>query len=695
LIASPLVRSLAGVSIAATFALPAGGQAAASARPDVRSLFPKRAEIFVDESGLSRLFLPSEVLAACQADLADLRVVDRQGREVPYLVDSGPPPDAALEERLVFRPRFLSASRQTEERESAPDVRRETYHLSLPEGAARRWDLVLESHRPRFVRRFEVRAVGRDGEELLVGEGSVFRLQDPTRESLGTSLPLLDAAYLLVTLEGEEEFFLEPTFRLEASRVLPEGEQVRFRLEIRDSRSRDGRTVVELERPRGLVPDQLTVVTTTGSFKRQFEVWDQGPGSADRPLGRATLYRLQGAAEVRRLEMPLRPARGDGLRVVIDDGDSPPLEDLAFHASLRRPALVFSLDSSGRDAAAGELLFGGARAFRPRYDLAGLLAAGERQLVGEEARVAVELRDLARLGGARLGPVGANPLWDPRPALAFAMRPGSEIATWRFEHRRPLAVPKTDEGLLRLPLDAETVARCRPDLADLRLVDAEARQWPYLLDRDGAMRRVPLAVRGPETENGTSSYALELPASPLPVAQLLLDGSAPYFDRGFELLGSRAKGGKKARLSNGRLIRRPDDPRELVVSVGGDPLDSLELRILDGDDAPLAWTSVEALVPLPELFFAAPEGDYALLFGDPQARRPRYELEGVRDLVLAVGSTAVVAGDLAENPDRGQFSRFRRGERWQQVLLWSVLVLAALVLAGITLKLARQDPTSG
>ena len=681
------------VAAAAAVALPA-----VQSPPELASLFPQRAEIFVDEAGLSRLMLPPEVLAQCQPDLADLRVVDRDGRELPYLVDGGPPPDAVFEELAVFEPRLLSASRETEERESAPDLRRETYELSLPEESLRRWDLVVDSRRPTFVRRFRVTAtVAGEGEgEVVIAEGSLFRLLEPRRQKLRATLAATGADRVLVTLEGEGDSFVEPTFRLEASRVLPEREQMRVGLTILRRHSRQGRTVVELDRPRGLVPDQLLVATATGSFNRRFEVWDQGPDGAAGELGETTLYRLEGAAGVEKLEVTLRPARGEGLRVVIDDGDSPPLEDLAFQAALRRPSLVFSLPASAPGEPAGHLLFGGARAFRPRYGLAGLLPAGDRDLGGEAARIGLELRDVSRLALARLGPVEANPGWDPTPALAFAMRPGTEIATGSFGYRRAVPVPRTDEGLLRLRLDARTVARCRSDLADLRLVDSASRQWPYLLDRAGARERVALAVEGPETEDGTSSYSLVLPVGPLRLESLLLDSPAAYFDRSFELLGEPAGRGEPARtIARGRLSRRPDDPGELTIAIGGEPLAALELRVRDGDDPPLDWTTAEARITVPELFFAAPEGDYTLLFGDPEARPPRYELERVRDLVLAVDSTRVEAGDPARLPPPSWLARLRGEGGWQQALFWSALVLAALFLAWLTLRLARQGGASG
>ena len=687
---SPREATLALLLAAALFPTPA--RPAEPARADLRSLFPNRAELFVDEPGLSRLPLPPEVLAACQADLADLRIVDRSGREVAYLVDGGPPPDTAFEELLTYRPRLLATARQTEQRESAPDLRRETYELSLPEGEPRGWDLVLETTRARFVRRFELLSVAAGRDPEAIAEGSLFRLPGRRQENMRLALPLLAADRLVLILEGEDDEFLEPAFRFEARRALAEPEALRVALEVRASRSRDGRTVVELDRPRGLVPDRLALSTATGSFNRRVEVWDEGPGAGAEPLGSGILYRLEGTAGAERLRLPLEAARGESLRVVIDDGDSPPLERLVFQAVLRRPSLVFSLAKTGGGEAAGHLLYGGARAFRPRYDLAGLLSAERRRLSGEPARVGVELRDADRLGRARLGPPEANPWWDPAPALAFAMRPGAAIAAWPFAYRRPVPVPRTDEGLLRLRLDPETVARSRPGLEDLRLVDVEGRQWPYLLDRSGTTERLPLTVAGPETRGGSSIYALGLPASPLRIRGLLVDSPAPYFDRAFELRGTLAGGGRRDRvLLQGRLVRRPEKPGEVVVDFDREPVESLELRVVDGDDPPLELSAVEARVPLPELFFAAPEGDYALLFGNPEAGRPRYELEGVRDLVLAVDATAVRAGELVESPGRGPFARFRGEGGWQQVLLWAAIILAVALLTWITLRLARQD----
>ena len=67
---------------------------------------------------------------------------------------------------------------------------------------------------------------------------------------------------------------------------------------------------------------------------------------------------------------------------------------------------------------------------------------------------------------------------------------------------------------------------------------------------------------------------------------------------------------------------------------------------------------VEARFPLPEVFFAAPAGEYGLLLGNRDAVAPRYELERIRSTVLAVPAGVVEASPLEANPDYAAFQAF-------------------------------------
>ena len=391
---------------------------------DLRPLFPSRADIHVSTGRLARVELPPEVLSACRADLSDLRIIDAAGREIPYRIDSDSAGGAERRVERTFSAELLEVDRRTVERDSGPPLRRETYELAAPPEPSRSgaWDLVFESRRPRFVRRVRVQTEFNGGSRLTVIDGaSIFRLGSSSQEKTRLTLEGGSFDRVIVTLEGEENFFLEPGLRYEESLVIPD-ERVAVELsEIGRSETAD-QTTIELARPRGLVPAAVEVVTTTRSFNRRVEVRDQGPGGGNRALGRRAVYRVPGFTTAEELEVALSPARGDRLTVVIDNGDSPALEELRFRAIVRRPALVFALESTGPDQAAGTLYFGGGRAHRPRYDI--------EQTV-EAATPAEGTR--ARYAAARLGPVEANPAFDAAPVLGFAMRPGAEIDSSEFE----------------------------------------------------------------------------------------------------------------------------------------------------------------------------------------------------------------------------------------------------------------------
>src|SRR5438876_1056986 len=155
-------------------------------------------------------------------------------------------------------------------------------------------------------------------------------------------------------------------------------------------------------------------------------------------------------------------------------------------------------------------------------------------------------------------------------------------------------------------------------------------------------------------------------------------GRAPRWIRVSTASGGRSACGRPPRASPSSACA----PARVVA---------LELVVQDGDDAPLEFRAARARLVLPELFLAAPAGDYFLLVGDPKASAPSYELTRVRDVVLAVTSAPVEAKASGPNPDysRARLAIERRGDLVPQVLLWSVLVAAVVVLTALTLRLAR------
>jgi len=662
----------------------------AVAQTNLRTLFPQQAPIYVTSGSLSRLDLPVDVLSACRPDLSDLRIFDAQGNEVAYLLDSGPAPDSQLEVLRRYPFNIAEMNREREDREQGPSIFREQYVLEVPADvtASDSWDLIVETRQPQYVRRIRVSADDGGSQTLLIDDGSLFRLSNPRRERNRLTLPRFSASRLAVAIEGEDDAYLEPVFHLESSRAVHSREQARVELRL-ISRQQDGRrTVVELERPRGLRAESLVLATSSAAFSRVVEVWDEGPGAADEPRGRKELYRVQAAATVEDLSLALSPAAGDRLRVVIHNGDSPPLADLVFTAVAPRPSLLFSLAPQGGETPSGMLRFGGGRAYRPQYDLQRLGPLMHPPRQGEQAQIAEQL--VAEPALARLGEISGNPEFNPAPVLAFAMRPGGPIDSRMYTHQRAVRLDPSEEGLARLKLTIEDLAQAQPDLNDVRILDSSSRQWAYLLERGAGYELRALEVTGPETADGFSEYELLLPVTPVTFDQIEIATAIEFFDREFELTARREE--TEFPLARGRLSRRAGDPRPVTIVVEARRVDSLKLKIHDGDDAPLELSRVEARFPTPEIYVAAPTGEYTLLVGNPEDQPPAYELAQVRETVLAVRSSEAQIGPLEVNPEFSASARLVTGGGPQQVLLWVALIVVVGALSVVTLRMVRQHP---
>jgi len=661
-------RSIPIVSLvfAAVAALPV---ASAQPPPDLSRLFPREADVAASHPGLARLPLDAEVLRDTRGDLSDLRVFDADGREVPWLVDSAVPPPPQLEQHSAIP---LDARRETQEQGARTTVRREVYDLAFPETAPTTgfWDLVLSAQQGELVRQVTIMALrddGSPGAELV--RTSVFRLERPLRERMRITVPAVAMGRVRVTLEGEGDF-LDPAFRFESTRGPVEPALLTIPL-VEASRTREGSTTrIELDRPDGIVPDLLAMSTSSSAFYRSVRVRDAGPAAEERDLGGGVLYRIPDLPDAEQLTIDLTPARGGRLIVEIEDGDAYSLDDLRFDAVVRQPALLLSLEGPA------VLRFGGGRAHPPRYDLARLAETSLGQRLAS-----------APIQAATRSPVRANPLFDPSPALQFLMRPGNPVDAHAFSHERRITVVETPEGLSQVRVGAAELARSREDLGDLRIVDDQDRQWPYLLELDTDRERVELRIGLGETKDGWSSHEVGLAEGPVPVVGIELEVYDGYFDRSYEVFG--ILGDREQLVARGRIVRRPDLPESAgIVAIACEPMrvSDLRLRIHDGDDVPLRIGASSALVPVADLYVAALAGEYRLLLGSPDATPPDYEIARARDLVLAVTAAPVIPAELGRNPVH---IPVRAEVRWEEMLLWVVLVLAVLVLAALTFRIAR------
>ncbi len=654
------------------------------------SLFPQRARITTTGGGLCRLEVPPEVIGRCRADLADVRILGADGREVPYIVDSPELAGTYTKVHYGAPPEVINAERSSEALDDRVTAYRELYELALPRLPADvpAWDLVFSVSRAEFVSRIDVVAIRPGGEQsAIITGGSVFRLPSAGAEKLRLTIPTRDAMRLVITIESQDQGYLQPRFSVESSRLLPVHSASKVELEIAEQRSILNTTEIVIDRPRGLVPRRLAITTTTDTFHRRITVWDEGPGADPEPLAVSLVLRVAAVAPVEVLEIPLRTPRGDRLRLVIENQDSPPLEDVAFEALMPRPVLVFSLPKGPPSAT---LYFGGGRARRPRYDLAALDPQRLLPASGETAQQVLAMLDPARARKATLGQIEPNPDYDPSPALAFAMHPGAPIDARLWSHRRTLEIEPSTEGLSRLGLLPADLATLQQDLADLRIVDGKGRQWAYLRQGKAHSVAVPIVIAKYRQDKKTSHYELEAPDGAVILDRIDIEAEAPYFDRDFVLHG-RLEDDSTHDLARGRLVRRAGDPRPTTITLKPMRVVGLEIEIEDGDDAPLAFRRIEGRTTVPDIYLAATTGTYDLLLGYPNAEPPVYELERVRSTILAVPASRAVIGGLEPNPSFSSARRLSGAGATQKLLLWGVLGLAVIILVVLTLRAARQE----
>lgn len=680
-----LVIAGLGVSAAPAFA---------DAPKPIANLLEYQAEIVLPAGGggdsvLYRLILPPQVTAATRADLSDIRIFDARGVEVPFLVDSGLRQDEVRRTIEVVDAKILDVRRKQFERQNEPPLVREEYEIEAPPSAADAsdWKIEFTAAISKFVRTVEISPLGAEGAAEPSAHGTIYRLVEGDVRRVSVALPPTTAPRLRVVIEGNESAYLEPRISYRRVRTYGNGERVALPLEILRQRHEGGRTLVELARPNGLLPDIMRIETSTPAYYRRVQVCDAPALSTC--VGGGTVFRVPVREVATETDIALSPVRGDPLTVEIVDDDSPPLENLKISAIVRQPALLFALAGDARPAM---LRYGGGRIDRPRYDLANL-SPGAAARRGELARIGELLMHSYSERTATLrdpeGEPQRNPSFDPVPLLEYAMHPGAPIDVAVFSHRRPVTIAPSPDGLTRIRLGAQDVSLARPDLGDVRIVDSRGRQWPYLLQRAAALEWIDAAVSRPSTKRGESRYEVALPFRPIELSVLELSVPRDYFHRQLRVVD----GDRERPLAEITIHRNHFDARPISVNLPLDPVEQLSLVLADGDEAPLPIAGARLGITVPELFVTAPAGDYTLLIGDAQTPPPRYDLADARDAILSVRSNAVVPLPLEPNPAHGWRQELfaRSAGKWQQAALWGVLAAAVAALALVTIRLVRRE----
>ena len=630
---------------------------------------------------LAAFGLPPEVLARCQPGARDVRIVEPEGREVAYLIDR-------------------SVARETESRFGGVlvDARRELRGQSAwtaDLGRMATFDrLTLAIPAQDFSKavRVEVSPDRARWREAL-RDASVFDRPWRGGRIHHTSLALaapVEARYVRVTTSDSRSRPIDVTgLEAIASRLREEGTWWRDATLV-PLEGEPGRSRYRIEGVAGMPFEKLRIETEDAFFSRRVTVSEarSQPGRDDPlPLGSADVYRVRvddALLAGESLEIPLRAPGVGELVLEIDEADSPPLRRLRIRVGAVTTRLVFA------PAAAEATLYYGNPVTRPaRYDL-------ER----ERARIA----NAAEVAEALLGPEQPNPRFRAPAPLAFAPLRGAILETRRWTLERPFEVPERDD-LYSLALSASDLAVLRPDLADLRLVDAQDVQLPFVLDREASLERVVMEhsverlAAGGEGRGAISRHDLALPetfakGARLPVLALELQVSDRFFTRPARLLDPLAdQAHGPSLLAAATLARsgREEGPsRPLELGLGSRRVSELRLEIEEGDNAPLNLEVVRALVPVPRLAFKAGPGRYRLLLGNEDAAAPRYDIAALRQEFLTYAALPLAASPLDKNPGhRRRLSEHFRGAS-PTLLLWGTLGFAVVALLLLTARIVAE-----
>ena len=623
-------------------------------------LFPLRARVTVPQDGpWSRLPLTEAVLSQSAPDLSDVRLLDQDFTAVPFVVRSAAPVAPRRSEPLE---RTASERRQVPDPRGGPATFEEvaTFQLATVPEPAEAVALQLRIDPSNFVRLAQLEVLGAKNEVLATQRTTVFRLahrQERTRLEL-PALPR-DARALRLTLTGQGGPFLEPAAQLDLSGQQPRITTLDWPLEGAPSRDAGG-TVWRFEVPRGIAPRALRFETSTAWFDRAVTV-----RSGARTIGQGQLFRVAGQPGFEVLEVPVDEDRPSAqLEVRVDDGDSPPLQSPRLTLVLERPELVFTTPSSERLW----LYFGGHRTRAPRFDTGRI----SPQLLPAEVPVAT------------LEAIDRNPAYVEVDPLRDVRRAGAAVNVAAFRTVAPVEV-KTN-GPQVVTFDGTQALGMREGMADLRLVDAEGRQWPYVVRTELADVRLDVKVR---QTTGSTYLSVDLPRTPK-TFRVVVPAGTPYFSRD-AVVTYAASDKLPTVIGSEQLTWNPSidgQPSALEVDLYGVELGAgtYELELKNGSDAAVTGLGLDATVVSPRLLTAVPAGRYRALWGAPGEKPPRYDLVAMTPMLEALKAEPVAAGAAKANPDYVEPGLIERSGGVSRVVFWVSLIAAVVVLSVLALR---------
>lgn len=603
-------------------------------------------------AGPQRLDVDLALLAHASRDLHDLRLLDSAGKERPYVLV---PASATTAEWQGGRVLPLPASRE-----------QSGFELDL--GALVPVERLRVEGLPKpFLKRFRLEASGdRERWTELVQDGTLFDLPEERLRLLECEFPRGPFRYLRLVWDDRSSAKLPLPRSASTLRARPGSatallEPIPFA--ARAAEPGVSRYVLRLPGP-GLPLRALNLeLGGSGPLFRQAVVNElrvQDGRLLPRSLGRAELRRAERAGTpATSFRVPIVAAEGAELELLIENGANPPAELRSVRAEAGPQAWIYFEPVEG---ASLEARYGDAKLPPPRYDLEAM-----------REKLAAQATATARWGEL----VAAMPMdagLDPGP--------GAAVDSKAFAHLR--TIPEAPAGLSALLLDAHVLASS-PSFSDLRILDGQGRQVPYLLEQRDEPCEVQLQLSAATREGRTSRYALTLPQPRLPQATLVLEADDRTFRRELRVEEVLPSGGE-------RILARclweqagVEGPATVTLRLGSLQGVTLQVVVDEGDNQPLKLHRARLLLPAWRLRFFHPGAPLRLGYGANLAA-PQYDIA-----LLAERLRTAPARELVLDPAAALVAA-PAGPSTQTWVFWGVLLAAVAALLVLLGRLLKRQP---
>ena len=669
--------------VRATFAVAVLLQAAAAAQPPAApAAFRFERPIAANGQGPRRLAVDVPLLAGVNRQLSDLRIFDANGREIPYLLVSRPLADPVWKPAVILPVAPVDAEKKKESGFEA-DI-----------GGIQTADrLRIDGLPPPFLKRVRLEGSGdRARWTLLVAEGTLFDLPDERLRQTELAFAAGAYRYFRITWDDTNSGRVPPpalaAVRLVTTVTSPTPLTATLAVERRPSEPGRSRYRVRLPGPH-LPIAALEFDLGGGHVLRDVSAYEARLSGAEAVpvlLGSATLRRVvQGSLVASSLRMPITRPFEPQIDLVVDDGDNPPLDVRGVQAIFSDlPWIYFESDGTALSARYGNPALG-----PPRYDL-------------EAARDTLRIDAVADAawGEPRARSTDENAAGAAAPPLPTV---GASLDPALFRYVR--AIPPGGAGLMALPLDAAVLSHSAGpagSFADVRVIDASARQVPYLVERAAEPLSIDLRLerlsQAPGSLNAGPSkpsvYRVPWPFERLPSPRLVLTTSARVFQRSLRVGVERQPDSRhrdpwfETLAQTGWAHADQDRPASaLTIPLPSTDAKELLLIVEEGDNTPLPIAAARVLLPAYRLrFFREPGAALRLAYGRTDLAPPRYDLALLAPQLLGAAVTEIAA-DAEGTQSAGTTTAPLVSSR----MFWAFLAVAVLVLVGLIVRLLKKE----